>query len=252
MATQTVATTVADLRKVLRVAEERTGVVSLASRQAEREVLSASRAGNASVLPFPPRPGAGPAGPAGPAVATPSADATDDWHTPAQLAHEAAQRIATGASVSVTGSTSAFFALAAALWEPERWGVIAGMPDVGLLAAAQAGVPLERAHLIPDLGPQPLRILAGLVDAYSIVLLGPLQMTPGERRRVEARVRHRHHLLVTSGPWPGARWTIEVEQVSHSALGSGSGTFATPWIRARLASRTAELWGAPEREAAIS
>jgi hypothetical protein len=148
-----------------------------------------------------------------------------------------------GFTVSIEGSTSVLFAVAAAIWGPDQWGVLAGLPDAGLLAARQAGIRLEQTTVVPDLGTEPLRVLAALVDAYGVVVTGPLAVTAADRRRVEARVRHRRGHLIVAGSWPGARVAVEVEQVVRDGIGRGEGTLGSARIAASIRSRVHELWG---------
>lgn len=135
-----------------------------------------------------------------------------------------------GAVTQVTGSMSALFAAAAAAWQPEMWGVLAALPNAGLLAAAQAGLPLARCVVIPDLGVQPLKALAGLVDAFGVVVTGPVALEAVDRRRIEARLRRRRGCLVTGGPWGGAAVRIEVQGVRHEPLGQGGGPGGPAWF----------------------
>jgi hypothetical protein len=135
------------------------------------------------------------------------------------------------------------FAVAAALWDSEQWGAVAALPDAGLLAARQAGIPLDRAVVVPDLGREPLRVLAALIDAFGVILTGPLTVTAADRRRIEARVRHRRAHLVVGGAWPGARVAVEVERVVRGGIGQGEGTLRAAQIVATVRSRIHELWG---------
>jgi hypothetical protein len=159
------------------------------------------------------------------------------------LARHVASHVEPGFTVSVEGSTSALFAAAAAVWDTSRWGVFAGLPNAGLLAARQAGIPLDRTTVVPDLGAEPLRVLAALVDSYGVVVIGPLALTFADRRRIEARVRHRHAHLIVGGPWPGARLAIEVAQVVRDGIAHGHGTLGAASMVASMRSRVHELWG---------
>lgn len=128
-----------------------------------------------------------------------------------------------GSVIQVTGAMSALFAAAAVAWAPEVWGAIVGLPEAGLLAAAQTGLPLARCVVVPGLGVQPLRVLAGLIDAFGVVVAGPVQAEAADRRRLEARLRRHGGCLLTSGPWGGAAVQVAVSQVVHPGLGPGGG-----------------------------
>jgi hypothetical protein len=76
-----------------------------------------------------------------------------------------------------------------------------------------------------------------------VVLTGPLAFTSADRRRIEARVRHRQVHLVVGGAWPGARLAVEVERVVRDGIGRGYGTLSAARVEARTRSRVHELWG---------
>jgi len=93
------------------------------------------------------------------------------------------------------------------------------------LAAAQAGVVLERCVVVPEFGEEPLQVLAGLIDAFGVVVLGSNlpAVAAADRRRLEARLRHRQGCLITSAPWGEAQLNLMVDQVTHQPLRQGSG-----------------------------
>jgi hypothetical protein len=143
--------------------------------------------------------------------------------SPGELARRIAPQLAPGTVAEVTGSLSALWEVAAVALGPEDWAAIAALPKAGLLAAAEAGLPLSRAVVVPDLGPEPLRVVAGLVDAYGLVVAGPLGLSAGDRRRVEARLRFTGGRLVTAGRWAGAGVVVQVDRTRVAALGENQG-----------------------------
>jgi hypothetical protein len=118
---------------------------------------------------------------------------------------------------------AALWAVAAVAAGPEDWTAVAALPEAGLLAAAEAGLAVGRTVVVPDLGAQPLRAVAGLVDAYGLVVAGKLSLSAGDRRRVEARLRSTGGRLVTAGRWSGASVTVRVDRVHVAALGENQG-----------------------------
>jgi hypothetical protein len=96
------------------------------------------------------------------------------------------------------------------------------------LAAAEAGLVLSRTVVVPDLGIQPLPVLAGLIDAYSLVVAGKLKLAAADRRRVEARLRFTGGRLITAGNWGGAKLSVEVVASHRSPLGQGNGLAGQP------------------------
>jgi hypothetical protein len=146
--------------------------------------------------------------------------------TLAELAALTGPMLGPGMVAQVTGSMGALLAVAAGGIGPEDWAVAAGLPNMGLLAGAQLGLPLGRTVVVPDLGHQPLRVVAALIDAYGLVLLGDTPLAGQDRRRLEARLRHRQSRLVTTGPWAGAGLTVAVERCHQAPLGGGDGHLA--------------------------
>jgi len=114
------------------------------------------------------------------------------------------------------------------------------------LAAAQAGVVLERCVVVPDLGEEPLRTLAGLIDAFGVVVLGSNlpAVAPTDRRRLEARLRHRQGCLVSAAPWGGAQLHLTVDQLVHQPLGQGDGVLSSGLWQARWSGPLARSGGA--------
>lgn len=134
-----------------------------------------------------------------------------------------------GAVTQVTGSTALVLALLAeacgrqADLGDEPWAAVVGNPTIGLVAAAQMGVPLERLVLVPDAGREPATVVAALVDGMDVVVLGDLDLTDAERRRLSARVREQGTVLLATAPWRGARTTLRVTGVRWRGLGHGTG-----------------------------
>ncbi|MDR3106770.1 MAG: hypothetical protein LBU05_01025 [Bifidobacteriaceae bacterium] len=162
-----------------------------------------------------------------------------DWRqiTPGQLARLAGPRFPPGTVAQVEGSMAGFWAVAGAAMGPEDWAAIAGLPEAGLLAAAEAGLVLSRTVVVPDLGVQPLKVLAGLVDAYGLVVTGRLRLGGGDRRRIEARLRFTGGRLITAGQWGGAKLAVKVKALHGTALGEGWGLAGHPRLDVELTSK---------------
>lgn len=111
-----------------------------------------------------------------------------------------------GSSVGVRGSTSLLLALLAGPSRAGRWCAVVGMPALGLVAAAGAGLDLGRLGLVPDPGRDWSSVAAALLDAMDVVVVAPRGRVPdGEVRRLAARARQRSAVLVPFGAaeWPG-------------------------------------------------
>lgn len=153
---------------------------------------------------------AGPATP-GPAASGPRSEAARA---------ERAQRN----SVPVAGSTSLLFGLLAEASAAGSWCAVVGLPTLGLVAAAEAGVAIERLALVPHPGPEWTGVVAALLDGVDIVVAatpGPVPARAAER--LAARARQRGVVLVPVGRWPGADLTLEVVDGAWHGLGDGWG-----------------------------
>ncbi len=118
-----------------------------------------------------------------------------------------------GSTMSVAGSTALVLALLAEATREGSWATITGMPDVGVAAAAELGVELDRLALVPDPGAEVAAVLSALIDGFDLVVLGPSVargMQPQLARRLAGRVRNRGAVLLAAGLWPSADLELRV------------------------------------------
>ncbi|MBW8827128.1 MAG: hypothetical protein JF603_12395 [Acidobacteria bacterium] len=114
-----------------------------------------------------------------------------------------------GSVVSVDGgpgATSLALALAVAASAEGSWVAVAGAPSIGLAAALDLGLVAERLLLVPSTatgaGPGPATVLAALVDAVDVVLVGH-RLAPADARRLLPRARERGAVVIgLPGRWP--------------------------------------------------
>ncbi len=133
-------------------------------------------------------------------------------------------RLPRGAASVITGSTSILLALLAASQGSQAWLAVVGAPDLGMLAAADAGVALERVALVPRAGEDPAGVVAALLDGMTYVVIGPeARLTGAERRRLLARARERGSGLVSVGAWEHAAVRLDVVAHRWSGLDRGDG-----------------------------
>ena len=134
--------------------------------------------------------------------------------------------LARGSVVSVLGqgATSLLFTL---LSGPEApWSALVGMPGVGLLAAAEFGIDLDRVVVIPEPGLDVLQVLSILmdgVDMIAVALSAAAGPSPSRRRVLTGRLRQRGAVLLVMGPWPGADLVLTARWVGWTGLGRGHG-----------------------------
>ncbi|WP_448629572.1 hypothetical protein [Cellulomonas soli] len=133
-----------------------------------------------------------------------------------------------GATTVVLGSTSLVLSLLAHACATGAWAALVGQPAVGLLAAAQAGVALERLAVVPAPGPDAALVVAALVDGLDVVLVGPqVTLTDVDRRRLSARARERGAVLLSTTPWVGAGAVLDVAPGRWTGVGEGDGYLRT-------------------------
>jgi hypothetical protein len=132
-----------------------------------------------------------------------------------------------GSSVGVRGSTSLLLALLAGPSRAGAWCAVVGMPALGLVATAGAGVDLDRLALVPDPGRDWSAVAAALLDAMDVVVVAPhTRPGDGEVRRLAARARQRGAVLVPFGAvhWPGLDLRLSVAPGARwEGLGDGHG-----------------------------
>lgn len=132
-----------------------------------------------------------------------------------------------GRTVVVSGSQSLLLALVARASGQGAWTAAVGMPTLGLVAAAEAGVDLDRLALVPAPGPDAPAVLAALLDGMDVVLVGPhATLLDADRRRLQARARERGAVLVATCAWPGAHVVLDASSEGWSGARAGEG-----WLR---------------------
>lgn len=151
---------------------------------------------------------------------------------PAELAPVLPGGLRRGDTTVVTGSTSLVLTLLAHACRHGAWAAAVGRPDLGLLAAAQAGVDLGRLAVVPDPGPQAATVVAALLDGIDVVVVGAAAvLTETERRRLSARARERGTVLLPTCAWPGAGTVLEVQERGWTGVGTGEGRLRAHRLR---------------------
>jgi hypothetical protein len=132
-----------------------------------------------------------------------------------------------GTTVAVaagTGSTSLLLALLAQASAAGAWAGVVGRPDLGLVAAAEAGVDLERLALVPYPGADLVAVTAALLDGLDLVAVAcpRAQLRAADRQRLAARARQRGAVLLPLGAWPGADVELGCGQVEWQGVRGGA------------------------------
>ena len=161
-----------------------------------------------------------------------------------------------GSTVAVTsgvGSTSLLTALLARASATGAWAGVIGRPDLGLVAAAEAGVAVERLALVPYPGADLVMVAAALLDGLDLVAVAvPDQgVRAADRQRLAARARQRGAVLVPLGPWPGADIELSCAHVRWKGVGGraegGAGRLRARRVQVRLQGRGVALGGREAR-----
>lgn len=128
-----------------------------------------------------------------------------------------------GTVAVLSGARSLPVAMAAAVTAAGGHVAVVGLPDFGLLAAAEMGADLSRLAVIPQPGSDPVEVAAVLMDGMDLVVLGltGCSVPPTRSRAVVARARQRGcSLVVTGGQWQGASMRMDARVCGYEISGA--------------------------------
>jgi hypothetical protein len=144
--------------------------------------------------------------------------------------------VSVGTSAGAGGATSLAMALVAEASQHGSWVAAVGLPSLGLVAADELGVALERLVLVAA----PERdawggVVAALVDGFDLVVLhaGRTGVRTADARRLVARARERGAVLLQLGwGWPDqADLQLEVTRSRWEGLEHGHGRLLARKVR---------------------
>lgn len=171
-----------------------------------------------------------------------------------------------GAAVQVTaseasGATTLALALLASASRAGSWCAVVGVPELGLVAAAQLGICLERLVLVARPHRQWAAVTAAVLDTFDAVVLRPPPATrESDARRLLARARERGSALVVLGSgWPQrCDLVLTVTGAVPGGLGEGHGHWQGRRVEVVVTGRGAAarrrglgLW-LPDREGRVA
>jgi len=145
-----------------------------------------------------------------------------------------------GTTVTVSRSAALALALVAGASAAGSWMAAVGLPDLGIVAAAETGIALERLALVPAPGARAWpAVVAALLDAVDVVLVrSPARLPAAQARRLAARARERGAVLVPLGPWPEpADLRLAVITSAWTGLGQGHGTLRARQVEVLVTGR---------------
>src|ERR1700691_2499273 len=115
-------------------------------------------------------------------------------------------------------------ALAAGASAAGAWCAVVGLPQLGVAAAAAAGLDPDRMLLIADPGTGWPQVVASLLDGCELVLLRPPDRPPAQvRRRIEATVRRFGGVLAVAGGGDRAPGRLSIAPQEWTGLRTGHG-----------------------------
>jgi hypothetical protein len=140
-----------------------------------------------------------------------------------------------GSTIACGGRAGVSLALALAA-APSREGVwvgVAGLPELGVRAAADMGVALQRLVMVAG-DPPWTEVLAAMIDGFDVILIGPVvgkgvgngigKLGSGAVRRLQARAQSRGVVMLTVGvPALGADLQLTADDDQWIGLGNGHG-----------------------------
>ncbi|MDO0939138.1 hypothetical protein QQY66_48320 [Streptomyces sp. DG2A-72] len=158
--------------------------------------------------------------------------------------------------MSAGGDLPLLIALAAeAATDGGAWAAV-GLPQLGGLAAADAGLDLACGLAVPEPGRRWPEVLATVCEATPVVLLGPMgQVALRTSRRIAARLRRSGTTLLTWQDWPEAQLRLRVAEARWDPCGARWVVYASTaaLLRARACSPPARRRpprpGLPQRTA---
>ena len=152
------------------------------------------------------------------------------------------QGLRRGTTVTVSRSAALALALVAGASTAGSWVAAVGLPDLGVVAAAETGIVLERLALVPAPGSRTwTAVVAALLDAVDVVLVrSPARLPPAQARRLAARARERGAVLVPLDPWPEpADLRLAVTSSAWQGLGQGHGSLRSRQVEVLVTGRGA-------------
>lgn len=145
-----------------------------------------------------------------------------------------------GSVAQVAGSASLLLGIAAAACGEGAWCAVVGLPDLGLAAAAEIGLPLDRIALVPAPGPGTPAVLAAAIDGFDVIVVGAVpHLVDRDRRQLSSRLRHREAVLLSTEPWPGAELILSVTESRWTGAGRGDGALRGRELGVRVGGRGA-------------
>ena len=134
------------------------------------------------------------------------------------------------------------WALAAQACADGSWAAAVGLPETGVLAAADLGVDPDRLVLVDEPRERWADVVSALLSAVDIVVVRPPRRPPpGLVRRLAGLARQHGSVLVGVGGWEGAAVRVQVAEASWVGVGAGHGRLTGRRARVEVSGRGADV-----------
>jgi hypothetical protein len=146
-----------------------------------------------------------------------------------------------GSTIACEGraAVSLALALAAAPSREGAWVGVAGLPELGICAAADMGVALERLVMVAG-DPSWVEVLAAMIDGFDVIVVGHRvsPLASGAVRRLQARAQSRGVVMLTIGvPALSADLRLTSDADRWIGLGDGHGVATGRRLKIELGGR---------------
>ena len=135
-------------------------------------------------------------------------------------------------------STSLLLALLAGPSQAGSWCAVVGLPTLGVEAAEDFGVVLDRLALVSEPGQRWLTVVSALAEVVPVIGVRPGSgVRPADAARLGARLRDRGGVLLVAGEWPNAHAVLDVQDPVWSGLEDGHGLLQSREVTVTVVSR---------------
>lgn len=148
-----------------------------------------------------------------------------------------------GITIGCDGDAGVSLALAVAAGPSQRgsWVAVAGFADIGVVAAIEHGLALQRLVAVPSPGTgQWADVMAAMIDGFDLIIVGSgvRQLGASNARRLQARAQAKGASMVIAAGHTGFGFDMQLTGTSTwHGLGNGHGVAQQRDVRAQLHGR---------------
>ena len=109
------------------------------------------------------------------------------------------------------GSLESVALALATTMKPNQFAAVVGIKDLAWEGVEALGVDVGRIVVIHSVGNQGGKVIGSLLEGFSLVLVGKVQVAPRHQRALAARARALEATLITIQPWVGVSAPLILE-----------------------------------------